>query len=90
MLLHSCDGLGKHTFNGVKPVIPSLTGHCSGQFLKRPTHVTMLQKLTVWVSEIEVMRMNCEVPGQFIANLHVANLHVLFIGEAADGVLAVS
>ena len=50
----------------------------------------MLQKLTVWVSEIEVMWMNCEVPGQFIANLHVANLHVLFIGEAADGVLAVS
>ena len=44
----------------------------------------------VWMSRIEVMRMNCEVHGQFIASLHVANVHVLFIGEAPDGVLAVS
>ena len=83
MLLHSCDGLGKHTFNGVKPVIPSLTG----QSLKSCHHVA---KTDTILSEIELMGKNCEVPGQFIANLHVANLHVLFIGEAADGVLAVS
>ncbi len=41
--------------------------------------------------KIDEMMMNLEAKRQFIAAcLHVANVDVLFIGEAPDGVLAVS